>query len=196
MSEPPPDPLPERPRPPVSGGMLERAYDAFSHDLRAFAWGLTRDASTADDVVQATFLKLAEVGHTADPATLRGWLFRVAANECFARRRKATRERRHLPRVADLDGGRTLESPAEAAARSDDVARIRRALQALSPEHRTLVESRIYAGKTFAAIAAESGVPLGTLLGRMQAALRRLAESLSRRRPPAADRTNRPAESS
>lgn len=181
VSQEPPDPLPQRNLPQLPAAAIERAYRETAADLRAFAWALTRDPPLADEVVQATFLRLAEKGHTADPATLRGWLFRVTANECFARRRRQARERRHLPSLADVAGSRQPESPAEAAARFEDIDRVRRALQALPAEQRAVVEQRIYGGKTFASIAEESGIPLGTLLGRMQAALRRLTVALAPR---------------
>lgn len=158
---------------------VQRAYDEYASDLRAFLWAFSRNATAADELVQATFLKLAEQGHSARPATLRGWLFRVAANECLAWRRRQARDQRGLPRIAESTAARLPETPAEAAARSDEIQRVRRALLALSPEQRAVVEQRIYAGRTFAHIASESGVPLGTVLGRMQAALRVLASVLT-----------------
>jgi len=55
---------------------------------------------------------------------------------------------------------------------------VRDALQSLPEEQRRIVKMRIYEEKTFAAIAAELDLPLGTVLGRMRSARQRLAQKL------------------
>jgi len=48
----------------------------------------------------------------------------------------------------------------------------------LPPEQQQVVRMRIYEDKTFAVIAAELGIPLGTALGRMRTALIKLRAKL------------------
>jgi RNA polymerase sigma-70 factor (ECF subfamily) len=55
---------------------------------------------------------------------------------------------------------------------------VRAAIERLSPEQRAVVEQRVDAGRTFAEIAAESGLPLGTVLTRMRQAHEALRKAL------------------
>ena len=54
---------------------------------------------------------------------------------------------------------------------------MRAALATLPPEQRQIVQKRIYEEQTFASIAQELELPLGTVLTRMRRALRKLAKS-------------------
>jgi RNA polymerase sigma-70 factor (ECF subfamily) len=55
---------------------------------------------------------------------------------------------------------------------------VKAALATLRPEEREIVRMRIYEEKTFAVIAAELKIPLGTALGRMRTALIKLKTKL------------------
>lgn len=67
--------------------------------LRAFALNLTRNSSSADDLVQDTLLKAWSKFDLYRPGTnLRAWLFTILRNTFYSSRRKLSRE------VADVDG--------------------------------------------------------------------------------------------
>jgi RNA polymerase sigma-70 factor (ECF subfamily) len=55
---------------------------------------------------------------------------------------------------------------------------VREAIERLTEDQRQVVRMRIYEEKTFAEIAEELGIPLGTALTRMRAALGRLRTEL------------------
>ena len=55
---------------------------------------------------------------------------------------------------------------------------VRKALGELPPEQSKVVWARMYEDKTFAQIAEESGLPLGTVLTRMRLALGKLRRTL------------------
>ena len=88
---------------------------------------------------------------------------------------------RVLESCAESDGGvrpgrgETAEEPL---LRLETIERVRRAIQELSAPQQQIVRMRIHEEKTFAAIARELGIPLGTALARMRAALARLREKL------------------
>jgi RNA polymerase sigma-70 factor (ECF subfamily) len=63
--------------------------------------------------------------------------------------------------------------------RLEAVQSVRDALEHLPPEQRQVVRMRIYEEKTFAVIAKELKIPLGTALGRMRAALIKLRARLA-----------------
>jgi RNA polymerase sigma-70 factor (ECF subfamily) len=60
----------------------------------------------------------------------------------------------------------------------ESVAKVQEALADLPAEQRQVVRMRIYEEKTFATIAQELQIPLGTALGRMRTALIKLKKSL------------------
>jgi RNA polymerase sigma-70 factor (ECF subfamily) len=75
------------------------AYDEHQRRLTTFAYGLTRDADVADDLVQETFLRLVKE-HAAgrEPENVAAWLFRVCANLATSRGRRGVVARRFLDR--------------------------------------------------------------------------------------------------
>ena len=58
--------------------------------------------------------------------------------------------------------------------RREDVAKLKELLAELPPDQQHVVRQRMYEGKTFAVIADELNVPLGTVLTRMRLAMEKL----------------------
>ena len=158
----------------VAGLYLEHA-----EELRAFLIGVLRSGELAAEVLQATFAKAVESGHTAREESLKGWLFRVAFNEAMLIRR---RQKLHGKSVEKLGWARRdeQEAPDDQVTRWETVARVRKALETLPEEQRQVVRMRIYEEKTFAVIAKELKIPLGTALARMRSALIKLRKRLPR----------------
>jgi RNA polymerase sigma factor (sigma-70 family) len=161
----------------IDASLVAALYVDHGMELRRFVLGVVRDPDTAGDVLQATFAKAVELGHTARSETLKGWLFRVAYHEAMTlRRRQTTRDQAHR-RLAPLQKP-SGERPDEGLIRGETVEAVRRALAALPAEQRRVVWARMYEDKTFAEIAAEAGLPLGTVLTRMRRALQKLRRNL------------------
>lgn len=161
---------------------LERAavaalYDHHAPALRRFLVGVLRDHQLAADVLQATFAKAAETEHVPRPEAQRAWLYRVAYRQAMAIRRREAVDGRAKRRLAwAREAAATIGHDPLVAA--ETVARVREALDGLPPEQAQVVRMRIYEEKTFAVIARELGIPLGTALGRMRTALKKLRKSL------------------
>ena len=165
----------------VDEGKLDPAvvaalYLDHGEQLRQFLLGLLREPSLANDVLQATFAKAVQVGHTTRAKSRKAWLFRVAYHEAAAiRRREAIASRATKQWVWSR---RVIEDSADQPLiQSETVAAVRAALAELPAKQRQVVQMRIYEEKTFARIAEELGIPLGTALARMRAALERLRRS-------------------
>lgn len=152
-------------------------YESHGRELRRFVLGITRDPGAADDVLQSTFAKAVELGHTARAETFKGWLFRVAFHEALEARRRREGREQGVRRLAAL-GSPRVEAPETELIRGETVEAVRRALEKLPEEQRRVVRARMYEDKTFAEIAEESGLPLGTVLTRMRLALEKLRRSL------------------
>jgi RNA polymerase sigma-70 factor, ECF subfamily len=156
-------------------------YRQHADEIRAFLAGVLRDRELADEVLQTVFRKALEKGHTATE-NIRSWLFKVAWNDAMLVRRVQTRQAGGLQKAAQSRGvseGIPEESES-AAVRQETVDEVRRAIRQLPDEQQLVVRMRIYDEKKFAVIAEELGVPLGTVLSRMRAAMMKLEKSLER----------------
>jgi len=169
----------------LDSSVVAALYVAHGEELRRFLLGILRDAQLTADVLQATFVKMVERGHETKEGSRKAWLFRVAYHEAMAYRRREGVGGKVLRRVAwntsDAAGGAD-----EPLLRLESVQSVREAMQELPPEQRQVVRMRIYEEKTFATIAKELKIPLGTALGRMRAALIKLRAQLNE--PPAHDK--------
>jgi RNA polymerase sigma factor (sigma-70 family) len=160
---------------------VEALYASHSEELRRFVLGVVRDSDLAGDVMQATFSKALELGHTARPETMKGWLFQVAFHEALAVRRRRVAGDAARRRLADLGIARHQEDdrPDHSLIQGETVDTVRRALGTLPREQRRVVEARVYDDKTFAEIARDQRLPLGTVLTRMRLALKKLRDALA-----------------
>lgn len=172
------DPTPSgQPIPPerLSSEAVRTLYDLHGRDVLTFLAGVLRNQDAASDVCQATFQRLLEAGHTARQETIRGWLFKVAFHEAMEYRRKGARGDKVLQDygAAATDGEVTVW-PLQSLVKAEEVARLKQLLTALPAEQRFVVQQRIQEDKTFAVIADELKVPLGTVLTRMRLAVEKL----------------------
>jgi RNA polymerase sigma-70 factor, ECF subfamily len=146
--------------------------------LRNFLGARCRDDDLTAEMLQEVAARLV----TASPrlslnGNARGYLFRIAANVWrdhlrreLVRRRAAVVLESDEPRLADPADARLLERELRSA--------VRRAIHALSPAQREVVELRQQRGLTFQQIADRLGRPLGTVLTQMRASLARIGTAL------------------
>ena len=156
-------------------------YHEFGPELRAYVSTILRSQELGAEVLQIVFRKTLEQGHTAR-VNLRGWMLRVAMQECMLLRRQESREQVLLQKAAWRRDVREQvgEQSQSGVVRNESVEDVRRAIEELPPEQQLVVRMRIYEEKTFAVIAAEIGAPLGTVLTRMRSAMQKLERSLTR----------------
>jgi len=135
---------------PATVAALHARYGA---ELQRFLLGLLRDRQLAADVFQATFVKLAERGHTAREESRKGWLFRVAYNEAMLVRRRQAIDDAALRRAVWRGEGAGQAADANLV-RAETIRLVREAIGKLPAEQQQVVRMRIYEDKTFAEIAA------------------------------------------
>ena len=158
-------------------GRVASLYADLAVELRRFVLGVTRDPDLADDVMQATFVKSLEHGHDVRPETARGWFFRVALHEALASRRRAASRDRGNRRLSQFTN-RPDDSPDAPLIRGETVLAVREALRSLPEGQRKVILARVYEGKTFAQIAGDDELPLGTVLTRMRRGLEKLRKTM------------------
>jgi RNA polymerase sigma-70 factor, ECF subfamily len=156
---------------------LGALYDAHGAPVWRYVVSLTSDPAGADDVVQETLLRAWRTPRILadDPMSTRSWLMRVARNLVIDDARSA--RRRHEHPVAELPEG---QRPDDTDALLDALL-IEDALGALSADHRAVIVTAYYGGRSVAEAAQELGIAEGTVKSRLHYGLRALRLALQER---------------
>lgn len=166
----------------IESAEIALLFQEHADALRRFLRGVTGDGALAEDLVQSAFGKLVEQGHLTEPTKRKAWLFQVAYREALAQRRRNGTQRKVLGNLHQSLAAHhrsepdiTAEQPLVHGEMADAV---RQAIAQLPEAQQQVLHLRLYEDKTFAQIAAELGIPLGTALGRMRNALNKLRDRL------------------
>jgi RNA polymerase sigma-70 factor (ECF subfamily) len=162
----------------VDPDWLTTLYRDHAEGLRRFVAGVLRDRHAADDVVQATFARAVQSGEKVEPEALKTWLYRVAFHEAITWKRRGSVADRATRRLGDLQRRRGPEVPDDPLVRREVVDQVSAAMKELPASQLQVLQARVYQDKTFAQIAAETGMPLGTVLTHMRRALDKLRRKL------------------
>jgi len=160
--------------------LMRELYDAHAGVLLGYVRRLVGgDLARAEDVVQETLLRAWRHPQAVDPArpggtSVRAWLLTVARNLVIDGERARRARPREIGTPVDVGPpGRPL--------RLDDrldqlllAHGMADALQALTPDHRAVIEQLYYLDRTVADSARALGVPVGTVKSRAYYALRAL----------------------
>lgn len=121
---------------PIAGAMLEREYRSA---IVRFAYGYLGDANAAEDAAQDVFVKA--LSSKSTPEAIRPWLYRIARNHCLnlIRNRRQRAEER-LPSRAPYHESRT--GHLTRLVNAENAEALRKRVDALSPEHREVLELR------------------------------------------------------
>lgn len=156
--------------------VLQELHRAHGSALWGYVVRLTGDRARAEDVVQETMLRAWQRAISeGDEGSARAWLFTVARNlvvddaRSARARHEAVAER--LPEVSETDRVDALF----------DQMLVTDALLALSEEHRAVVVKAYYGRLPINDIAAELGIPAGTVKSRLHYGLRALRLALQER---------------
>ena len=146
---------------------LRAAYDAHGSELYRFALRQLGDEGAAQDVVQDVFLRAWRSSGSFDPevASLRVWLFAIARNVVIDEARKRTVRPWQSSLVSDPDINRA--GPVRIDDQVLDGWIVEEALRRISPEHRAVIVEIYLRGRPPAEVAAEQGVPPGTVRSRV-----------------------------
>lgn len=136
------------------------------------------DAGWADDVVQEAFVAVWRSARTyrADRGDVTAWLFTIARNAAYrAARRRQAQWLTEVPDRVDPSA-----DPYHETAEKLDAFKLHVCIERLVPHEREIIELAYLKGLSQSEIAAELGMPLGTVKTRNRAALHHLAEMLDR----------------
>jgi RNA polymerase sigma-70 factor (ECF subfamily) len=148
------------------------AYAAHAGELYGFALRSLGDAGLAEDAVQETFLRAWRAGDRFDPelGSLRTWLFAIVRNVVI----DLGRARAARPRAV-AEGVEASHDPFEESLLAWQV---EEALRRIGAEHRRVLVETYFRGRPYAEVAADLGVPEGTVKSRVYYGLRALRNAL------------------
>ena len=142
--------------------------------LRRYARALTRDAETADDIVQDTLVRALRAEHLFHDGDVRAWLYTILTN--LNRNRLRTLSRR--PMVMPIKDSDAATSGPDSGTRD-----IGRALEELAEEQRAALLLVVLEGLTYREAAEVQGVPIGTVMSRLARARMQIKAYLDGERP-------------
>lgn len=151
---------------------LHAAFVTHGGELLGFARRSLGDAGAAEEVVQETFIRAWRARDRFDPSlgTLRTWLFAIARRLVIDHARaRALRQADPLPDDIALDDG------VEQAMLGWQV---EEAIRRLRPEHRQVLIETYYRARPGREVAADLGIPEGTVRSRLFYALQSLRLAL------------------
>jgi RNA polymerase sigma-70 factor (ECF subfamily) len=143
--------------------------------LRRYARALTRDADTADDLVQDTLVRALRSEHLFQGDEIRSWLYTILTN--LNRNRLRSLARRPVISPIEDNDAPDLAGP-EAGGRD-----IERALAMLVEEQRTALLLVVLEGLSYREVADVQGVPIGTVMSRLARARVQIKTYLEGGRP-------------
>ena len=161
-------------------GALDQLYEHYGAMAFSIAYRITGDRTAAEDVVQEAFLGAWRnaARYVGARGTVRTWLFSIVHHRAIdaVRRRRPTTE---LPEnETSLPDSLTFPDTWQAVAQRLDRDTVVAALSSISDVQRQAIELAYFSGLSQTEIAERTGVPLGTVKGRLRLGLSGLRAAL------------------
>jgi RNA polymerase sigma-70 factor, ECF subfamily len=157
--------------------MLRALHDEHAAALLVYIGRLASgDRALAEDIAQETLLRAWRRARDLPASAVRPWLFTTARRLVIDAHRARTA--RPTETADDPDAAVVSVDEIDAAL---DAALVLDALRTLTPAHREVLVDCFYRGRTAAEVAADRGLPAGTVRSRMFYALRALRLALQER---------------
>ena len=151
-------------------------FDHFAPRVKGFLMKSGADATLAEECTQDVMAALWQKSHQFDPtrASVATWIFTIARN-----RKIDLIRRQRRPEPEDLTWGPEAEpDQADILSLQQETEILGTALRALPIAQRELIDKAYFGDLTHSEIAAETGLPLGTIKSRIRLALERLRHTM------------------
>ena len=159
------------------GVAFAQLFEHFAPRIKGFLMRGGAGEALAEECAQEVMATVWRKAHLFDPtrASVATWIFTIARN----RRIDALRKQRR-PEPEDLGWGPEPEpDQAEVMELQQESARLAEAIAQLPGKQRELIERAFFGELSHSEIAAETGLPLGTIKSRIRLALDRLRHAMS-----------------
>ncbi len=151
-------------------------FDHFAPRIKGYLMKSGASATLAEECAQDVMATLWQKAHLFDPsrASAATWIFTIARNRRVDALRKSRR-----PEPEEVDWGpEAAPDQADALALEEASETLGRAIAALPPKQKTLIEAAYFHDLSHSEIAARTGLPLGTIKSRIRLALDRLRHAM------------------
>ncbi|MEX0369419.1 MAG: sigma-70 family RNA polymerase sigma factor [Tateyamaria sp.] len=151
-------------------------FDHFAPRVKGFLMKSGADASLAEECAQEVMATCWHKAHMFDPAraSVATWIFTIARNRKIDVLRKQRR-----PEPEDLGWGPEEEpDQADVMALQQESEQLGKAISELPPAQRDLIQKAYFGDLSHSEIAAQTGLPLGTIKSRIRLALERLRHAM------------------
>lgn len=147
--------------------------------LIALSAGICRDRHQAEEIVQEAFVKLWKQPPDAGEIAYPSWLRRVVTNLSINALQR-TKRPGALPEFSADPALHAESRPDEALGRREELDTVRRAMDRLDPAKRTILILRAFEQLSYEEIAEHLGVPVGTVMSRLNRARTALMDEMKR----------------
>lgn len=158
-----------------------RLYDELAPLVYGIVLNVVRDPSMSDEVTQEIFVELWRIAPRFDTerGSVRSWAATIAHRRAVDRVRSEESRRRREERDHELSVVDDVTDPVAAVVDDQfDRARVRRALDELTPTQREAITLAYFGGKTYREVAALLDIPEGTAKTRIRDGLIRLRDKM------------------
>ncbi len=150
-------------------------FEHFAPRIKSFLMKGGASPELADELAQETMLTIWNKAGSYNPqqAAASTWIFTIARNKRIDAIRKS---KRHDIDATDpmILADESSPSPRQSALQTEETKILAQAMETLPEEQAELVKKSFFEDKSHAEIAAETGIPLGTVKSRIRLALERL----------------------
>ena len=143
------------------------------------AMGILHSPEDAEEAIQEAWIKVVQrIGTLRTPERFGSWLYRIAANEALALRRRRLVDRAHLAAFgAEIAGDLLAESTGNCVS-EDSLRTVHEAIESLTPKDRIVVLLHHLGGMSLEDVAALLNVPQGTVKSRLHHARNKLRKEI------------------
>jgi len=159
---------------------LADIFDRYGRLVYTVILRVVHDASTAEDLVQETFLRVWNRirNFDASKGSISPWLMAIAHNCAIDYLRSASGRHRNVVAFDETDHPALRTDMEREILGSDRARRIQAAVSRLSPNQRRAIELSYFGGLSQLEVAARMGHPLGTVKTWVRVALKNLRDDL------------------
>ena len=155
-------------------------YDEVAPMVYGIALRVVRDRARAEEISQEAFLKIWDKAarYDAGRGSARAWIAAIAHRSAVDVVRSEAASRRRTLQVGARSLDASFDVVAESVERREDRAKVRAAVERLTPVQRQAIDLAYFGGLTYREVAESLDRPLGTIKTRMRSALLALSDIL------------------
>jgi RNA polymerase sigma-70 factor (ECF subfamily) len=171
---------------------FRQLVERYQRKVYSVTYGMVRNPEDAMDMTQDAFIKAYKnLGSFQGSSSFYTWIYRIAVNLCIDHLRKAGRvqsvdyDDKFKHDQEDVSDGSSLlpsrlgSNPERAMGRRELVDQMQKALEELSPNHRTVILLREVEGLSYEEIAQVLDISKGTVMSRLHHARKNMQAALS-----------------